>query len=44
MAEVCNVMAARVDCDWGGAATTLAHARRKKKRIILYPHLTERGV
>ncbi len=41
MAEVCDVMVARVDYDWGGAATTLAHARQKKKCIILYLNYNE---
>ena len=34
MVEKADVVIAYVDHDWGGAATTLSYAERKKKRII----------
>ncbi len=34
MVEKADVIIAYVDHDWGGAATTLRYAERKKKRII----------
>lgn len=36
MVEVADVVVAYVIHDWGGAATTLRYARRKKKQIISY--------
>ena len=36
MVEVSDVVVAYVLHDWGGAATTLQYAKRKKKRIISY--------
>lgn len=37
MVDVSDVVIACVVHDWGGAAKTLAYAKRKKKRIIIYP-------
>ena len=34
MVEQADVVISGVDHDWGGAATTLKYAKRKKKRII----------
>ncbi len=34
MVEQADVVVSGVDHDWGGAATTLKYAKRKKKRII----------
>ncbi|MBE6700483.1 MAG: DUF1273 domain-containing protein [Ruminococcaceae bacterium] len=34
MVEQADVVISGVSHDWGGAATTLKHAKRKKKRII----------
>jgi len=34
MVEQADVVVSGVDHDWGGAATTLQYAQRKKKRII----------
>lgn len=36
MVQTADVIVAYVRHNWGGAAATLAYARRKKKRIILY--------
>ena len=36
MVEVSDVVVAYVTHDWGGAAKTLQHARRKHKRIIQF--------
>ena len=36
MVQAADVVVAYVLHSWGGAATTLEYARRKKKRIILY--------
>ena len=38
MADSSDVAVAYVTHGWGGAATTLAYAKRKKKRIIQYPN------
>jgi uncharacterized phage-like protein YoqJ len=38
MVEAADVVVAYVDHDWGGAAQTLAHARRRKKKVVLYPN------
>ena len=37
MVEAADVLVAYVIHGWGGAAQTLAHARRKKKPCIVYP-------
>lgn len=37
MVNASDVVVAYVAHDWGGAAKTLAYARRKKKQIIEYP-------
>ncbi len=39
MVETADVLVAYVLHGWGGAAQTLEHAQRKKKRIIQYPNL-----
>ena len=36
MVEAADVVVAYVLHNWGGAATTLQYAKRKKKEIILY--------
>ena len=36
MVDAADVVVAYVRYDWGGAAQTLAYAKRKKKRIIQY--------
>jgi hypothetical protein len=38
MVSQADVVVAYVIHDWGGAATTLEFAKRKKKKIILYPN------
>ena len=38
-----DVVVAYVIHDWGGAATTLKFARRKKKEVILYEEGADRG-
>ena len=37
MVEQADIVVAYVTHDWGGAAETLRHARRKKKEIFLFP-------
>ena len=36
MVEAADIVVAYVLHNWGGAAMTLQHAKRKKKEIILY--------
>lgn len=36
MVEQADIVVAYTTHEWGGAAKTLAHARRKNKQIILY--------
>ena len=40
MVDASDAVVACVTHDWGGAAKTLAYAKRKKKQIILYPERT----
>ncbi len=35
----CDVMVAYVTHDWGGAAKMLEYARRKGRRVVLYPDI-----
>ena len=41
MVAQADVVIAYVTCGWGGAAKTLAYARSKRKRVILYPEIWE---
>lgn len=42
MIEQADVVVAYVTHGWGGAAKTLAYAKRRKKQIILFPYSTHR--
>lgn len=42
MVNAADVVVAYVIHDWGGAATTLAYAKRRKKKVISYGGETER--
>lgn len=42
MVDSADVVVAYVAHEWGGAAKTLEYARRRGKRVILYPELAER--
>lgn len=42
MVDSADVVVAYVTHDWGGAAKTLEYARRRGKRVILYPELSGR--
>ena len=42
MADSADVVVAYVTHEWGGAAKTLEYARRRGKRVILYPELSGR--
>ena len=41
MADSADTVVAYVTHGWGGAAKTLAYAKRRKKKIILYPDRSE---
>ena len=42
MVDSADVVVAYVTHEWGGAAKTLEYARRRGKRVILYPELSGR--